>query len=437
MTPAINVSNLGKKYVISHQRERGYKNYKSLREEISGKVGDFFRNLKPETGNSKATQVSSFESQVSKEDFWALRDVSFSIQQGEAVGIIGRNGAGKSTLLKLLSRITEPSTGRIELNGRVASLLEVGTGFHPELTGRENIFLNGAILGMSRVEIKRKFDEIVAFAEVEKFLDTPVKRYSSGMYVRLAFAVAAHLEPEILIVDEVLAVGDVQFQQKCLGKMQSVAEKGGRTVLFVSHHMPSIQRLCSRAIMLEGGRIVKEGCVEDVIPKYLAGAAPNAAATDLLDSSVRRRGNGLAKFSRIELFRISGEPVCEIRFGEPLVVSLQIEVRTNLDQVTLGFSFISIDGVEVMGSVAHDGGVTNNLEKGIQIYKCIVNPMILCPGRYYIRAAIFRYPELYDHIDEMIEFTVVNVAHDITVAPANHLVGHAYIPYKWQHKEKV
>jgi len=208
---------------------------------------------------------------ASTEEFWALRDVNFEIKRGEVVGIIGRNGAGKSTLLKVLSRITEPTMGRVHLKGRVASLLEVGTGFHPELTGRENIFLNGAILGMSRTEIRRKFDEIVAFAEVSKFLDTPVKRYSSGMYVRLAFAVAAHLEPEILIVDEVLAVGDTQFQKKCLGKMQEVS-RGGRTVLFVSHNMNAVRTLCTKAIYFDAGRIRSVGSVDQCIALYFAGA---------------------------------------------------------------------------------------------------------------------------------------------------------------------
>jgi lipopolysaccharide transport system ATP-binding protein len=209
-------------------------------------------------------RVGSNELTVSSEDFWALKDISFELEQGDRLGIIGRNGAGKSTLLKVLSRITEPTGGRIEITGRVASLLEVGTGFHPELTGRENIFLNGAILGMTKTEIKKKFDEVVNFAEIEKFLDTPVKRYSSGMYVRLAFAVAAHLEPEILIVDEVLAVGDAQFQKKCIGKMEQVG-KEGRTVLFVSHNMGAIQGLCGRAVLLEGGKIIAEGITRDVI----------------------------------------------------------------------------------------------------------------------------------------------------------------------------
>ncbi len=267
----IKVSNLGKCYRIAHQAER--QRYVALRDVIAQKAKGFFQKLK--SGNSENLKsgnnfsVSGFQrsSVSSSEDFWALRDVSFEVRRGDVVGIIGRNGAGKSTLLKILSRITEPTTGRVEIDGRVASLLEVGTGFHPELTGRENIYLNGAILGMRRAEIKRKFDEIVAFAEVEKFLDTPVKHYSSGMYVRLAFAVAAHLEPEILIVDEVLAVGDAQFQKKCLGKMGEVA-KGGRTVLFVSHNMAAVQGLCNRAILLDHGTLALDSDVQHVILHY-------------------------------------------------------------------------------------------------------------------------------------------------------------------------
>jgi lipopolysaccharide transport system ATP-binding protein len=268
----ISVENLGKKYRIQHQAEG--RRYVALRDVIAEKAKGFFKKLK--SGNSENLKsgnnvsVSAFQrsSVSSSEDFWALKDVSFEVKQGEVVGIIGRNGAGKSTLLKILSRITEPTEGRVRILGRVASLLEVGTGFHPELTGRENIFLNGAILGMHRAEIKRKFDEIVAFAEVEKFLDTPVKRYSSGMYVRLAFAVAAHLEPEILIVDEVLAVGDAEFQKKCLGKMQDVAS-GGRTVLFVSHNMAAVQTLCGRGILLDRGRLTLNGKSGEAVKRYL------------------------------------------------------------------------------------------------------------------------------------------------------------------------
>ena len=257
MSPVISVENLSKEYIIGHQRQ-GHNN---LREGLAEGARRFTKKL--------IHPFSVPQDDPTHEEFWALKDVSFDIQQGDRVGIIGRNGAGKSTLLKILSRITEPTSGKVLIKGRVASLLEVGTGFHPELTGRENIFLNGAILGMSKADIKRRFDEIVAFAEVEKFLDTPVKRYSSGMYVRLAFAVAAHLEPEILIVDEVLAVGDAQFQQKCLGKMEDVG-KEGRTVLFVSHNIAAISRLCSRAVYLNRGEVEKIGTTPDVIESYLS-----------------------------------------------------------------------------------------------------------------------------------------------------------------------
>ena len=249
----IKVRGLGKKYILSHQQDAGYT---TLRDVIGQKVKGMVAGN--HTGNLP-----------SKEDFWALKDVSFEIRRGDAIGIIGHNGAGKSTLLKLLSRITEPSKGSIEINGRIASLLEVGTGFHPELTGRENIFLNGAILGMGRAEIRKKFDEIVEFSGVAKFLDTPVKRYSSGMYVRLAFAVAAHLEPEILVVDEVLAMGDAEFQRKSLGKMEEVSKSGGRTILLVSHNMESILKFCTKTFLLENGELKMNGETKAVIDNYL------------------------------------------------------------------------------------------------------------------------------------------------------------------------
>lgn len=259
----IRAEGLGKKYLIGHQA--GRERYTALRDVMARTAKGFVRSLRDMSRGRELVDGDEIE------EFWALKDVDFEIRRGEVVGIVGRNGAGKSTLLKVLSRITEPSEGRVEIRGRVASLLEVGTGFHPELTGRENIYLNGAILGMTRAEIRRKFDEIVAFAEVEKFLDTPVKRYSSGMYVRLAFAVAAHLEPEILVVDEVLAVGDAEFQKKCLGKMHDVAGQG-RTVLFVSHNIPAIMSLCSAGIFLSGGRVLLTGAVSDVLEEYQAKA---------------------------------------------------------------------------------------------------------------------------------------------------------------------
>jgi len=273
----ISVENLGKSYRLNRRNER--LRYVALRDVISDK----FKGL---VGSRK-----TIDRNPAWEDFWALNNVSFEVREGDVIGVIGRNGAGKSTLLKVLSRITEPNQGKVRIRGRVASLLEVGTGFHPELTGRENIYLNGAILGMRRTEIRAKFDEIVAFAEVEKFLDTPVKRYSSGMYVRLAFAVAAHLEPEILIVDEVLAVGDAQFQKKCLGKMQDVA-RGGRTVLFVSHQMSAIQNLCSRAIFFRAGAVALDGDVHSVVRAYLQ----EGVATDRF---VRGKGDGPSSGAKI------------------------------------------------------------------------------------------------------------------------------------------
>jgi len=257
MSSIIVVENLSKKYIIGHQQQE---HYSSLRDMLVGSAKKVMSRLVAQPGQEAGDP--------SHEEFWALKDVSFEIKQGDRVGIIGSNGAGKSTLLKILSRITEPTLGRVKIKGRVASLLEVGTGFHPELTGRENIYLNGAILGMSKAEIKSKFDEIVDFSGVEKFLDTPVKRYSSGMYVRLAFAVAAHLEPEILIVDEVLAVGDAQFQKKCMGKLKSVGQDG-RTVLFVSHNMAAIKTLCTNVISLCDGQIVNSGLASVVIDEYL------------------------------------------------------------------------------------------------------------------------------------------------------------------------
>jgi len=278
----IRAETLGKKYTIGHQAQRG--RYLSLRDVLMQnaryaliKTRDLFQGKPIIQGNTT-------------ENVWALKDISFEVKRGEALGIIGLNGAGKSTLLKVLSRITEPSTGRVSIDGRVASLLEVGTGFHPELTGRENIYLNGTILGMTRKEINRKFDEIVAFAEVEKYLDTPVKRYSSGMYVRLAFAVAAHLEPEILVVDEVLAVGDAQFQKKCLGKMNDVA-KGGRTVLFVSHNMTAIHALCGRSILLDGGQIRCDGNSKTVIAEYLSSNHPAGGRQSSGEFDLSKRKN--------------------------------------------------------------------------------------------------------------------------------------------------
>lgn len=305
----ITVENLSKCYILKHQQRE---KYTALRDVVTAKARSVFSSAKTNT--------------ASTEEFWALNDVSFEVNEGERIGIIGRNGAGKSTLLKILSRIVAPTKGRITIDGRVASLLEVGTGFHPELSGRENIFLNGSILGMSKSEIQKKFDEIVAFSEVEKFLDTPVKRYSSGMYVRLAFAVAAHLEPEILIVDEVLAVGDAEFQRKCLGKMKDVSGEG-RTVLFVSHNMAAIQNLCSKAILLSGGKVEMAGETNKVISGYLStGNATNAIP---VNHRTDRQGDGRLKFTGVSFIDSRSEkPISEIQSGSDIKIRLHIEKKS-------------------------------------------------------------------------------------------------------------
>jgi lipopolysaccharide transport system ATP-binding protein len=320
----ISVENVGKLYTLRHKSSR--ESYTMLRDVITrGTVASFraFSGKLRNRARSNATATPGpglVSSHNSTEDFWAIKDVSFKVEQGDVIGIIGRNGAGKSTLLKILSRITEPTVGRIRIKGRVASLLEVGTGFHPELSGRENIFLNGAILGMSRAETKAKFDEIVAFAAVEQFLDTPVKRYSSGMYVRLAFAVAAHLEPEILIVDEVLAVGDAEFQKKCLGKMHDVAT-GGRTVLFVSHNMQAVSVLCNRGMFFRAGSLEYTGSMKETIDRYISSYSEANGQDDNPD---RRYGTGDYRFT-------SANPAQQIfGGGEEKVINFEIERRGKL-----------------------------------------------------------------------------------------------------------
>jgi lipopolysaccharide transport system ATP-binding protein len=312
---------------------------------------------------------------------WSLQDINFEIKQGEAVGIIGRNGAGKSTLLKILSRTTMPTTGRIKIKGKVASLLEVGTGFHPELTGRENIFLNGAILGMTKADIKRKFDEIVDFSGVERYIDTPVKRYSSGMYVRLAFGVAAHLEPEILIVDEVLAVGDAEFQRKCLGKMQDVTGHG-RTVLFVSHNMSAVENLCSRCIFLKNGRLVMDGQTENVIETYIASNHRNINLDDIND----RQGNGLARITNIELLRGDQVPSKDFMIGEDIV--LKVHYNNNAGGNRIPNIVLSIynekDVLVANVSNAYSGAVLND-----GLVTCTIKNNMFNRGTYYFNIALF------------------------------------------------
>jgi lipopolysaccharide transport system ATP-binding protein len=318
----IRAEGLGKKYVIGHAAER--ERYVALRDVLARGARNLWRKTADMTRGRAIFAGDTFE------EFWALKNVSFEVKRGEVLGIIGRNGAGKSTLLKILSRITEPSEGRVTINGRVASLLEVGTGFHPELTGRENIYLNGAILGMTHAEIRRKFDEIVAFAEIEKFLDTPVKRYSSGMYVRLAFAVAAHLDPEILVVDEVLAVGDTVFQKKCLGKMSEVAG-GGRTVLFVSHNLTAIDHLCGRALWLKKGRLATDARAHEVIATYQNFRFSQSACP--LVKRGDRAGNGKLRFTEMRINGHQAPQICSVCCGDSLTINLTVSARTRLNNV--------------------------------------------------------------------------------------------------------
>jgi lipopolysaccharide transport system ATP-binding protein len=383
---AISVENLSKRYIISHRRSASDGLRHVLQEKALAPwraLRGLFRNSQPSTaGNISAFQDFSVSASPSSEEFWALKDVSFEVKQGEVLGIIGRNGAGKSTLLKILSRITEPTNGRVTIEGRVASLLEVGTGFHPELTGRENIFLNGAILGMSRAEIKQKFDEIVAFSEVEKFLDTPVKRYSSGMYVRLAFSVAAHLNPEILIVDEVLAVGDAQFQKKCMGKMQDVAGYG-KTVLFVSHNMAAIGSLCTRAILLREGALIQDSTPHEATAFYLNSQLQAVGALEF--SAKTLPSSQHVRFLRAAIRDEAGQNLNCFDLRKPFCLEVEYEVLTPTRDLIIGFDLLNSEGVLVCGSnsIALSSGKLHS--PGTYKTTCRFPGYLLNENRYQVR----------------------------------------------------
>ena len=361
----IRVENLGKRYVLGQSQGSG--RYQTLRESVANMVSAPFRRSAPP---------------APVDDFWALKDVSFDIRHGEVVGIVGRNGAGKSSLLKVLSRITEPTTGRITIKGRVASLLEVGTGFHPELTGRENIFLNGAILGMHRSEIKAKFDEIVAFAEVERFLDTPVKRYSSGMYVRLAFAVAAHMEPEILIVDEVLAVGDVDFQKKCLGKMDEVAKRNGRTVIFVSHNMGAVRALCSTGILMRQGKVLLRSSIGDVVNEYLA--ANDSQGASFTWQAAEAPSSSYIRFHRMFVTDDSGEQTADIDCTRPFELCVEYEVLVPTPNLRIGFYMQTAEGASLCGSNDENISTGKTAAPGVHVTRCRFPGHVLNTGTFYV-----------------------------------------------------
>ena len=393
----IKAENLGKKYIIGHQAERG--GYTSLRDVLMQNAQTLWNKTKDLATGKAIIQGDTME------EVWALKDVNFEIRRGEAVGIIGRNGAGKSTLLKILSRITEPSTGRITIKGRVASLLEVGTGFHPELSGRENIYLNGTILGMTRNEIKRKFDEIVAFAEVEKYLDTPVKRYSSGMYVRLAFAVAAHLEPEILVVDEVLAVGDAQFQKKCLGKMEDVG-KEGRTVLFVSHNLPAVENLCKTGIVLKNGSLVFSGKANESISNYLK-LQQNSLTTIELRQRGDRKGEGRIRIVDMWIENEAGHKDNSVKIGDDLTFHIAYEASSEIKNPRL---IIGVYDLMNSGITRFDTEIASGLPSVLPNkgkVTCIVKNFLLCPASYQVNIAFFGNGIMEDYLAGAIDFEVI------------------------------
>ncbi len=393
--PIIEIENLGKKYRIGALREP----YLSLRDSVAHKTKHVWNVLR---GKEHVQQK--------QDDFWALKDVSFSVNEGEAVGIIGRNGAGKSTLLKILSQITPPTEGRITMRGRVASLLEVGTGFHPELSGRENIYLNGAILGMTRKEIRRKFDEIVAFAEVEKFLDTPVKRYSSGMYVRLAFAVAAHLEPEILVVDEVLAVGDAEFQKKCLGKMGDVAREG-RTVLFVSHNMGAISKLCPRTVLLVDGSIRLDDSSSSVISQYITLGA-ECKGDAVWSNPETAPGNDTVRLHSIRIVS-NGEVSSDVDIQKDIMVEIEYWNLKPETKLHVSIHLLSSMGVEVLASanmpsanLICDSWFGKHYPSGLFRTTCVLPGNFLNEGRYSINVILLSTASIELFLQDALAFTV-------------------------------
>ena len=379
MQPAIKVDRLSKRYQIGTYNGA----YRTLRESITAAATSPWRGIRRLAGRV-GTIGRSAKGNGSAGDFWALKDVSFVIQPGEVVGIVGRNGAGKSTLLKILSRITEPTSGRVEFRGRIGSLLEVGTGFHPELTGRENIYLNGSILGMRRGEINRKFDEIVAFSEIEEFLDTPVKRYSSGMYVRLAFGVAAHLNPEILLVDEVLAVGDQKFQKKCLGKMREVG-RSGRTVLFVSHNIAALESLCGRCILIDRGRVKAEGKTLAILADYYEDKDDRTAGWRSLTGHRGRTRESEPIMSQVSLSDGTQSPVSRIRMGSSLSIHVDFDVNGSPIQPVLGVVIKTDLGAPVFGvNSLFIPGFEAEIRQDCGTLSCHFRDLPLMPGTYLV-----------------------------------------------------
>ncbi len=421
MGPAIPVEGIGKQYRLGAMR-RAF-TYGSLRESLATAASGSLRRLRGD-GDGPEDRAPAY--------IWALRGVSFSVAPGEVVGIIGRNGAGKSTLLKILSRITKPTEGEGDFRGRLGSLLEVGTGFHPELTGRDNIYLNGAILGMRRAEVERKFDEIVAFSEIGRFLDTPVKRYSSGMYVRLAFAVAAHLEPDILVVDEVLAVGDAEFQKKCIGRMRNVVGEG-RTVLFVSHNMAAVKSLCTRAILLEEGRVAADGVVDEIVDQYLGSMRPNIRS-EWIPDDVPRTGTGEARIRQIEFTDTDGGALTQVFLGQTFRVGLLVEVTSRIPDLFAGVGVSATDGTAIAFSYSNDRGQPLwDLDPGW--HRIVVDVDItLLPRLYTLDVLLSRTDRRQvDYIQQVLTFTALSVAErGPDVYPWPNVRGYVRPAARWQ-----
>ena len=417
---------LGKKYVIGHEAAR--ERYAALRDVVGRRARALVRTT------SDMLRGRAIIAGDTTEEIWALKDVDFEIKRGEVVGIIGRNGAGKSTLLKILSRITEPTTGTVEIHGRVASLLEVGTGFHPELTGRENIYLNGAILGMSRAEIRRKFDEIIAFAEVEKFLDTPVKRYSSGMYVRLAFAVAAHLEPEILLVDEVLAVGDVEFQKKCLGKMSSAA-RSGRTVFFVSHNLGAVRALCRRGMLLRSGHLAADTSVDEAVAAYLDdGKSRQADGGRWTWEEASRPRSDEIELLMIELRGARSGVSGQITPDEELKLTFRYRQQESLSGERFAFQLLTPSGEVAFTATDHSARNGVVRQPGNYETTCTIPGGLLNKGIYYLRfwAGI---PGRGQYLVEPLDigsFSVVGIGNQGTTFEADNWIGVVCPKLEWR-----
>ncbi len=381
---------------------------------------------------STVGETNDRTSKGSSDYVWSLKDIDFEVKKGETLGIIGRNGAGKSTLLKILSKVTTPTTGNIKVNGRIASLLEVGTGFHPELTGRENIFLNGAILGMTKVEIRSKFDEIVDFSGVERYIDTPVKRYSSGMYVRLAFAVAAFLEPEILIVDEVLAVGDAEFQKKCLGRMKDVSVNDGRTVLFVSHNMGAIRTLCTKGLYLKHGQVLASDSIEKVVDMYLNDGALRGASVELSSYDGSRSGTGAIAFISAAITSNTGRLQQEYFIGDDLCFILKLKNNLNIKKSVIGVLVKTNDDIAVLQILNKDAEYTVEHRGVEEVYRVTIENISLFPGEYYVSLIIADGgAEVYDQVEHCLTFTILEGGPKVNRPLPRH-VGMFYVSPKWE-----